>query len=287
MLVAETDDGYRFVTQRDHATLAGRFADRWGNGAFDRPEPFASVAAAAHHHDDGWWTYDKRPHLHGDGAPVDFTELQPATWIGLYEDGIDSAVELDPYAGLLVSMHGAGLRRRRYGLSPSWSDTPEAYADFVEREEARQCRLAGDLRSEGRLSEADVALLSTLHETGSPPEGADSDLWRNYRLLQAWDVLSLAFCTTVEPPGYDGIGPAPTTLGEPDATLDVEPLGDDRFRVEPYPFDVEPLPVSVPTRTVRRDSFDDEASLREAYYAAGREVVRFELRGSGRTNSGP
>ena len=85
------------------------------------------------------------------------------------------------------------------------------------------------------------------------------------------DRLSLAFCTTVEPPGYDGIGAVPTRSGEPDVTLDVEPLGEGRFRVEPYPFDVEPLTVSVPTRIVRRDAFDDEAGLRDAFYAAGVE----------------
>lgn len=277
MLVAETPEGYRFVTQPDHAALAGRFADAWGNEAFDRPEPLASVAIAAHRHDDGWAAYDRRPHRHDDGTPVDFTELPPSTWIDLYADGIESVVDLDPYAGLLVSMHGSGLRRRRYGLSPGWSDTPAAYADFVGREEARQRRLAGELLEAGRLSAGDESLLATLHETGSPPDESESRLWRNYRLLQAWDVLSLAFCTTVEPPGYDGIGPVPTGSGAPDATLTVESLGDDRFRVEPYPFDAEPLVVWVPARTVRRDAFEDESGLLEAYYAAGAECVTYVL----------
>lgn len=277
MLVAETPDGYRFVTQPAHAALAGQFADHWGNEAFDRPEPLPSVAIAAHRHDDGWRDYDRQPHLHPDGTPVDFTELPPETWMDLYASGIDSVVGLDAYAGLLVSMHGAGLRRRRYGLSPGWSDTPDAFVDFVETEEARQCRLAGDLRAVDRLSEADGTLLSTLHESGSPPEDADSRLWRNYRLLQAWDVLSLAFCTTVSPPGYDGIEPVPTTPGESDVTLTVEPLGGDRFRVEPYPFDLDPLAVSVPARWVRSDAFDDEASLLRAYYATGLERASYTL----------
>ena len=78
MIVAETEPapgsagGYRFVTQPDHAALAGQFADQWGNDAFERPEPAAEVALAAHEHDDGWWPYDRRPHLGGDGPPVDF-----------------------------------------------------------------------------------------------------------------------------------------------------------------------------------------------------------------------
>ncbi|PSP50881.1 DUF3891 domain-containing protein, partial [Halobacteriales archaeon QH_1_68_42] len=43
MIVADLGDRYRFVTQPDHAALAGQFADRWG-GAAARPDPFDSLA---------------------------------------------------------------------------------------------------------------------------------------------------------------------------------------------------------------------------------------------------
>lgn len=271
MIVAEADGAYQFVTQPDHAALAGHLAHAWGNARFDRPEPLAPLALAAHRHDDGWWRYDRRPHLHADGTPVNFTELPAETWVECYESGVDAAVELDDYAGLLVSMHGAGLRRRRYGLSPDWTDTPADYAAFVERQEALQSRLAADLGEAGRLSAADRELLSTLHERGEPPATTDSQLWDGYRLLQAWDVLSLALCTTVEPPGYASVAEVPTGDGSAE-TLSLE-AGAVGVRVSPYPFDDEPLRVAVPARTVPRAALESEPL--EAFYAAPRTHLRF------------
>lgn len=278
MIIAETPNEFRFVTQPDHADLAGAFADRWGNDRFERPTPTASMAIAAYHHDTGWEAYDRRPHLHDDGRPVDFREMPPATWIPLYDAGIDAVVELDAYAGLLVSMHGAGLRNQRYGLSPSWPETPSEYRGFVEEQEALQARLAGGLREAGRLSAADEALLSALHESGSG-DGNESRLWRNYALLQAWDTLSLAFCLSAEPPGIEDISQVPVADGA-ETTLSIRRV-ENGFTLEPYPFDTAPLAVSVPVRTVEKGSFDGEAELLRAYYRDGCERVDIELRPEG------
>ena len=281
MIVAETEDRWRFVTQPDHAALAGRFAAHWGNDAFDRPRPRLPMLVAARDHDDGWWAYDRHPHLDENGRPVDFRELNAGTWIDLYDDGIDAVVERDAYAGLLVAMHGVGLRRRRYGLSPSWPAPTAEYTVFVERQEAHQEQLLDELRSgesRDRLADDDdAALLSALHETGTVPHGTASRLWRNYRLLQAWDTLSLSFCVTESPPAYTAIDAVPTSEGASDATLSVESIGDDRYRVEPYPFDATPLDLSVPVRTVRKDAFNSERSLIGAYYQAEPESVAFSL----------
>lgn len=275
MIVAETVDGFRFITQPDHAALAGQFADAWGNDRFELADPRAAVALAAHTHDDGWGPYDRRPHLHDDGSPVDFYELDAEPWTDLYERGIDAVAELDPYAGLLVSMHGSGLRRRRYGLSPEWPDTPEAFAAFVEREERRQRELLGAI--DDRVDDEDAHLLDAIHETGTAPPDTASTLWTHYRLLQAWDALSLSFCTTVDPPGSPAVASVPTGPGDPEETLHTERVDADRFQVSPWPFETETLDVSVPTRTVRTDAFDDEAELLDAYYAAGLDRLTLTL----------
>lgn len=282
VIVAETPTAYRFVTQPAHARLAGQFAEHWGDGGFERPEPFAAVVAAAHTHDDGWWPADRQPHLADDGTPVTFTEVPAATWTELYDRGVEAVVSIDRYAGLLVSMHGAGLRRRRYGLSPSWPDTPAAFADFVDRQEARQRELLDELlgiEADGRVSAADEALLGALHETGSPPAGTASRLWTNYALLQAWDSLSLSCCTTVSLPA-DEIEAVPRGPGRPAATLTLEPAGD-AVVVEPYPFDETPLVGQVATRTVEKEAFETEVELGHAYDAAGRDVAEFVLRPPG------
>lgn len=282
MIVAESAETYRFITQPDHAALAGQFADHWGGDTFERPNPVPSAAVAAHTHDDGWWQHDRRPRLGGDGTPVNFTELPAETWIDLYDQGIAGVIEIDPYAGLLVSMHGAGLRRRRYGLSPSWPATPPAFADFVDRQERLQREVAHELLEgdpRDRISDGDVALLAALHDAGSSPADLRSRLWRNYELLQAWDTLSLSFCSTFSPPSYPAIDSVPTGRAGTEVTLTIESIGAGTFRVDPYPFDADPLVVSVPARTVPKDAFDAEPGLVRAYYAAALEPTTFTLQG--------
>ncbi|QPV63733.1 DUF3891 family protein [Halosimplex litoreum] len=292
MIVAETAEGYQFVTQPDHAALAGQFADAWGNDDFDRPEPFDSLVLAAYAHDTGWRTYDRRPHL-ADGDPVDFREMPAEPWIALYDEGIDAVAEMDAYAGLLVSMHGAGLRNQRYGLSPSWPETPPEYREFVDREHRRQRRLleglldseGGGAREDGTASGApdssatgaDRDLLRSLHADGGVPDGYDGRLWADYRRLQAWDALSLAFCLTDDPPGYDEIGAVPTSDPRGDTTLSVARVGAEAYTIDPYPFEASPLAVSVPVRTVAKP-IGDESSLARAYYGSGPETRRFTLR---------
>ncbi|MFB6139421.1 MAG: DUF3891 family protein [Halosimplex sp.] len=288
MIVAETAAGYQFVTQPDHAALAGQFADRWGADGFDRPEPFAPVVLAAYAHDTGWRDYDRRPHLDDAGAPVDFRDMPAETWIDLYDRGIDAVAETDAYAGLLVSMHGAGLRNRRYGLSPEWPATPDAFESFVAREERRQTRLLDELLDGQRravvadgvelVTGADRELLRSLHDSKTVPDGYDGRLWADYRRLQVWDELSLAFCVTDDSPGYDAVDGVPTEGALSDATLSLTRLGDGAFRVDPYPFGESPLEVTVPVRTVDAAAFADEASLARAFYDAPRVTRTFTLR---------
>ena len=284
MIVAETAEGYQFVTQPDHAALAGQFADAWGSGDFDRPDPFESLAVAAYAHDTGWRTYDRRPHLL-DGEPVDFREMPAETWIDLYDDGIDAVVGMDAYAGLLVSMHGAGLRNRRYGLSPEWPETPAEYREFVEGEQRRQRRLLADLLDgddatgddpDSPASDGDRDLLGSLHVGEGVPAGYDGRLWADYRRLQAWDALSLSLCITADPPGYREVGAVPTSGPREGTTLTVTATAPGEFAVEPYPFVESPLTVDVTVRTVETP-VGDESALARAYYAAERERRRFTL----------
>lgn len=276
MLVAERDGAYRFVTQTAHAAVAGTFAERWGGGGFEPPTPLAPVTAAAHNHDNGWWAYDRRPHLDG-GEPVDFRGVPPETWVEFYENGIESVAELDPYAGLLASMHGSGLRQQRYGLSPSMPADQPAYTSFVDREEQRQRRLAEAMAADERLTAADETLLDALQESGEPPTDTDSRLWDNYRLLQAWDRLSLAVCGTLAPGETTDVGPVPTGTRSAE-TLTVEARSDEEVLVAPYPFETEPLTVSVPARTVDANSFETETELFEAYYGVRRRDGEVSVR---------
>lgn len=280
VIVAETPSAYRFITQPAHARLAGQFAERWGRGEFRQPEPYAAVVTATTTHDDGWRRYDHRPHLDDAGRPIGFTDLPAGTWIEIYDRGIDAVIETDRYAGLLVSMHGTGLRRRRYGLSPDWPDTPPAFRTFVERQEARQDVLLETLRADEtdeRISATDAALLTALHENGAPPAATTSRLWWNYVLLQAWDALSLAFCRTMTPPATDVLSLVPRRPGGDDTSLRLTELVGRGIAVDPYPFDIDPLEVTVTARTVAKSAFETEADLVDRYRRVGPDDLTFTL----------
>src|SRR5437879_8649201 len=74
--------------------------------------------------------------------------------IDLYQRGIERVVKADRYAGLLVSMHCAGLYDRTRATMPGFSakyvTTQEAAVvnDFLQRLRLQQLRLKVDLRGE-------------------------------------------------------------------------------------------------------------------------------------------
>jgi hypothetical protein len=280
MIVTESAGRYRLVTQPAHSRQAGRLARHWGNDRFDAPDPHHACTVAAAVHDNGWWAYDRQPHL-VDGAPADILDPEKAEWTAFYERGPERAAAVDPYAGLLVSLHGTGVKRQRYGWDRSIPDGSTQYAAFIERQERFQRelfdRLADDDRYARLAGPEERAALETLHETGTlDPEGDGEAprLWTNYRLLQTWDRLSLALCwnaplraTTLGPVPVD----APSTV-----TIDAEPAGERRLRLDPYPFDTDPLPAPVAGRVVPA-TVDSERALVEAYYGADPERFEFEF----------
>jgi len=273
MIVTEAGDRYRFVTQPAHAALSGRFARHWGGDGFAPPTPRHSTVVAAEAHDQGWSDYDLRPRLDG-GEPIGFVESDGEDWVEFYAHGVEVVAEIDPYAGLLTSMHASGLRRGGYGVRTAildLSDRPPFEA-FVDDQEAFQRETATRLAAEdgGRVGEDECELLEALHADGTAPLGAIRlALWRNYLLLQALDSLSLYVCNSARFE-ESTLGPVPTEGGET-TTVEVTPVGPATLRLDPYPFDVDALAATVPRRVVPADADD----LVEAFYAA--DVRRFEV----------
>ena len=115
----------------------------------------------------------------------------------------------------------------------------------------------------------------------------ERDLWHNYRVLQVYDILSLYFCWN----GYEKegdnagelaarfVGPVPVDYGsEEEVELAITPVGERTVRIDPYPFDVSPLPIAVRARTVEPLSGGDEAAHRSTFYRAPRTLLTFEIR---------
>jgi len=256
MLVRDAGDAWQIVLQTDHADLSGQLARAWGGPGFARPEPYAPLVRAARRHDDGWATWEQFPRLDGDGAPQSFLTVPAAVHLAFYRAGVECVCDEDQAAGLLVSMHMSGLYRQRYDVMPS---PPRALPDdvrdlvdaFVAQEEDRQVALR-------RMLEADEAWR-----------------WTSYALLQVLDVVSLYFgLADVEAGAHGACEGVPTVVGADPVRIAIEPVGPWRVRFDPYPFTLDPAPLTLRRRLVRKREWPDDDAFRVDLAAAPFETVR-------------
>ena len=219
MIIRDRGNEWQVVLQIDHADLSGELARAWGEQGARHP----SLAVAAARHDDGWAVWERAPRLDDTGAPVNFLDVDVTSHLAFYRAGIAAITEQDPYAGLLVSMHGAGIYRQRYGRDPALGLSRAAEAQalidaFVEEQESGyDARLAA---------------------TGA----SDEERWRDYELLQIYDRLSLYFCMRDAEQGE----PEPVEL----QGYTLEATGPWRVRMSPFPFGESPARFSLVRRLV-------------------------------------
>jgi hypothetical protein len=257
MIVRDAGDTWDIVLQPDHAELSAQFARAWRNDAFDPPAPLEPVVIATARHDDGWAIWERSPTLLRTGAdaqPRNFLDVQIPLHVAFYRAHIAAIGEEDAYAELLVSMHGRGIYNGRYGTDPNLrlafaAEEQQAIDAFAAEQEARQATLRAQL------------------------EPDEDELWRNYRLLQVYDRLSLHFCMRDAAVDALALAPVPVRRGEPDAELRGEPDGPGRVRLAPFPFARDPMPFTLRRRRVPKAAWPDHASFREAFSATPAEEV--------------
>jgi hypothetical protein len=261
MIIQDRGNELLLIRQTDHALLAGFFARQWGNELFRRPEPFNSFQFAAAEHDNGWREWELEPQV----DPVTFTpysyvSIPTSDHMELYRRGIERVVKADRYAGLLVSLHCAGLYDRARATLPGFSakyvkanETP-LVTDYVQALRLQQLRLKVDLRAESATKSA----------------AEDRRVEANLKRLEALDCLSLFFCQY--PLGqavYEGI-PLDDTGNEADWEL--RPTGENSATLSPYPFKRNPISLSILARRIPKrrytDSLDLQKTLAQAPYFA-------------------
>lgn len=221
LIVRDAGDSWQVVLQTDHADLSAQFAASWSDPA----ELSDSLEIATRRHDDGWAVWERAPRVDGDGTPVNFLDVDVRSHLAFYRAGIAAITEQDEHAGLLVSMHGAGIYRQRYGLDPALGLTraPEAEAEveaFVAEQEAKFGGDPGEHRGD-------------------------------YELLQLFDRLSLYFCMrdveageTAEIQGYR-----------------LEPVAPWHVRCHPFPFGGSPSEFSLVRRVLPKSKASEILSV--------------------------
>ncbi len=220
MIVRDLGDAWQIVLQTDHADLSAAFARAW------KTPLAASLVIATERHDDGWAVWEQSPRVDVGGKPANFLEVDIRSHLAFYRAGIAAITEEDPEAGLLVSMHGAGIYRQRYGLDPG----------------------LGLSRAAELQDEVDAFVAEQEAKFGGSP----SDRQADYELLQLFDRLSLYFCHR----DLEG-GEAAELQG-----YTLEPVGPWKVKIDPYPFAESPGSFSLVRRVVAKNGSIDVLAAR-------------------------
>ena len=217
MIVRDLGDAWQVVFQTDHADLSGDAADAWA----DKGPRHDSLALAARRHDDGWAVWEQAPQVDESGKPVNFLEVDVRSQLAFYRAGIAAITEQDADAGVLVSMHGAGIYKQRYGLDPG----------------------LGLSRAAELQDEVDAFVAEQEAKFGGEP----GDRRPDYDLLQFYDRFSLYFCLR----DVEG-GEAAELQG-----YRFEPIAPWHVRLDPYPFADRPAHFSLLRRVVPKGSANE------------------------------
>ena len=211
MIVRDLGDAWQIVLQTDHADLSAALARAWAT-------PLApSLVLATERHDDGWAVWEQSPRSTRTARRSTSSRSTSArTWPST-APGSPRITEEDAYAGLLVSMHGAGIYRQRYGLDTSLGLT-------------RAAEVQGDVDAFVAEQEAKFG--------GDPGERR-----RDYELLQLFDRLSLYFCMR------DVVGGEAAEV----QGYRLEPVGPWQVQLAPFPFAESPARFSLLRRVLPKD----------------------------------
>lgn len=227
MIVRDAGDVWQVVLQTDHADVSGACARQWA----DVGARHSSLVVAAERHDDGWAVWEQSPMMDTEtGRPLNFLDVPVPAHLAFYRAGIAAITDEDSYAGLLVSMHGAGIYRHRYGTQP---ELKLSRADEVK-----------DL-VEGFVAEQEASYPLRRSEIGVTEE----ESWADYNRLQVYDRFSLFFCRNDLDAGEN----------EDIGGYRLEPVGPDRVRMAPYPFLSDPARFTLLRRVLpkRRRKIDE------------------------------
>jgi hypothetical protein len=277
MLISRRPDGLTLVTQQEHARLAGTLAEGWGNERFAVGSEHASLVIAARRHDDGWESLDGAPVIAAvAGRPAHFLELTLEQTVGPYGEGVERIYHADRRAGVLASMHWAGLYSARWGLDEAGTPVGHPLArGVVEAEALRIAPIVGELWGASGLRSA-----------------LEAELWRDYELLQALDSLSLALCLLdLGAPSASGEAPLFGTLREIDqapggriipgvpasggerATLRARVVAPGVVAIDPFPLAAPRIEIEIEARRIEDVRHDSEAAAAAAY----REAESFRI----------
>jgi hypothetical protein len=277
MMVCPYDENrLLLILQVDHSKVTGWFAAHWGNDTFARPSPYAAMVLAAQEHDTGWWDWEIKPQVNAEGLPPDYIgsikHLGGKVWLDFYRHGIERLAEQDLYSGLIVSLHSDGLLTQGRGLLPYMPDYkvyPEVQ-EFLREQESYRDRLMQQLKSAPEYRD----------------HLSDEQIWTNFKLMEVYDQMGQFVCNRYPfnstqrkngPSNTMSNVPTPTMAGKDDTILTFNVMDESRATVTPYPFDIDPLPVSFQARLLPKQRYANQIDFLKEYYGAERIMINYSL----------
>jgi uncharacterized protein DUF3891 len=263
--------------QIDHSRVAGYLAAHWGNNEFARPAPYESVALAAAEHDSGWWEWEMKPStLNDQGYPLDYHDgslkFLGQLRLDFYKNSVDRVIPRDPYAAMLMAMHGVSLMNAGYGkykYPPDRTGDPRVKA-YVDHQEALRIKLLEQLRQSEQFKDYT----------------SDEQVWTNYEYIEVFDQMAQFLCNRYPlNSSARKLGPSktlndvdiPVRPGAKTVKLNIDTVAEHSAVVRPYPFDMEPLPVSFTARLVPKRSYKNGDDFLGEFYRAERITVTHTL----------
>ena len=231
----------RFISMMaEHNELCEQFARAFGNTRFETPDPFEETMYVIGHHDRGWDKFDASPVL-------DPISGFPAGVGGAKGPGGAATTKLSPdynqayhdYCGLLASMHTWGLYHARYGFSDFRVRQGGSTSVPISPELAEETNaiLAGEIERQDALKEkigANPATASWVEET---------NLYRNYKLLQFCDTLALYFNLRHESERVVEVFTHVPETTTSETSVTVTPKGNNTYSFAPFPFKGDSLQI--------------------------------------------
>jgi hypothetical protein len=252
MIRRDEKDGYFLISQLAHARLAAAIAAAVGNEKFAAPLPRGQVLRAIELHDEGWSPQDEAPTVNQIGQPTDVFEMPLEAALPIWAASTDCAMAADPYAGLLVSLHGLALSQR----AKPRANAPRSETFAMIKFQHAQIEIQESLRAKLGMR-LDLPLMNGLADPGAAEE---EDLLRaNFRLLEFADLMSLNLC-------YGECRFPTLELGQ--SHLRAHSKGSGVFFLEPWPFKEDVLELEVKGKRLARRKYGIDDDLRPAWSEA-------------------
>src|SRR5262247_340687 len=183
--------------------------------------------------------------------------------LDFYKNAVDHVLQRDPYAALLMAMHGVALMNAGYGkyaYPPDRTSDPRVKA-YVDHQEQLRFKLLEQLPQSDQFKNFT----------------SDEQVWTNYEYMEVFDQLAQFVCNRYPLNSKARkLGPShslndvdvPTKRGQPAVKITVDTVGENKAVLHPYPFDMDPLPVAFNARLVPNRTYQDGEDFLGEFYRA-------------------